>query len=172
MKKWVKDNPQAKAERRKMQRKTFRALWATEKDKDPAFGAVYEKKCRDHDARATEKDKDPAFGAVYEKKCRDHDARQKGAKTELVETLARNGRRSFLSLEKAVNNWCSYKTIERFLKSNLDFGYYSQNVRPLLSEGNRLKQVAFSKHVRNRWGLPEGMKILWTMRYYLTLILS
>ena len=67
---------------------------------------------------------------------------------------------------KALNNWCSAKTIERFLKSHPDYLTYSQNVRPLLSEGNRLKQVAFSKHVQNRWGLGEGKKILWTIRYF------
>jgi hypothetical protein len=64
-----------------------------------------------------------------------------------------------------MNQWCSISTIERFFKSQSDFQYYSQNVRPLLSEGNRLKQVAFSKHVQNRWGLGAGHKILWTMRY-------
>ncbi len=46
-----------------------------------------------------------------------------------------------------------------------DYHTYSQNIRPLLSEGNRMKQVEFSKHVRKRWGLPPGTKILWTMRY-------
>ena len=85
---------------------------------------------------ATEKEKDKAFGAGYDKN--------------------RNARRSYASLEKALNNWCSWKTIERFLKNNDDFTYYSQNVRPLLSEGNRLKQVGFSTHVHNRWGLAPG----------------
>jgi hypothetical protein len=111
-----------------------------------------------------EKAKDPKFGEVYEKKFRDHKKRQNGTKDDLVETLNRNGRRSYLHLEKAINGWCSYKTIERFLKANAHFHTYSQNVRPLLSEGNRIKQVAFSKHVRNRWGLGEGKKIQWTMR--------
>jgi hypothetical protein len=106
----------------------------------------------------TAKETDDSFGEVYEKKARDHNARHKGAKVELVDTLNRNGRRSFCALEKAINNWCSYKTIERFFKSQPDFDMYSQNVRPLLSEGNRQKQVAFSKHVRNRWGLGEGQK--------------
>jgi hypothetical protein len=89
---------------------------------------------------------------------------KKGAKTDWVDILNRNGRRSYTSLEKAMNNWCSAKTIERFLKSQPDYLIYSQNVRPLLSEGNRLKQVAFSKHVQDRWGLGAGKKILWTMR--------
>ena len=54
-----------------------------------------------------------------------HAARHKGTKDELVETLNRNAKRFFPSLEKAINNWCSYKTIERFLKSNSDFIQYS-----------------------------------------------
>ncbi len=119
-----------------MQRKKFRGMWDTEKLKDDKFGAAYEKKSRDHAVRQT------------------------GAKDEIVETLNRNGRRSYTSLEKAINSWCSHKTIERYLKSVEDYHTYSQNVRPLLSEGNRMKQV----HVRQRWGLPPGTKILWTMR--------
>ena len=129
MKKWIKQNPQANAARKAVARKRFRAAWDEEKAKDLKFGEMYEKKFRD-----------------YEK-------RQKGTKNELVNTLNRNGRRSYLHLEKAINGWCSYKTIERFLKSNEDYQTCSQNVRPLLSEGNRIKQVTFSKHVRNRWGL-------------------
>jgi hypothetical protein len=140
MKKWIKQNPQANAQRKAVARKNFRTVCAEEKAKDPKFGSMYKKKFRDHEKR------------------------QKGTKDELIDALNRNGRRSYLHLEKAINGWCSYKTIERFLKSNKDYQTYSQNVRPLLSEGNRMKQVTFSKHVRNRWGLGEGTKILWTMR--------
>jgi hypothetical protein len=113
MKKWLPKKTQANADRKSSQRKTFRKVWEAEKDKDPTFGAVFKKTSRDHNAR------------------------HKGAKVELIDTLNRNGRRSFCSLEKAINNWCSYKTIEWFLKSNADFETYSQNVRPLMSEGNR-----------------------------------
>jgi hypothetical protein len=123
-----------------MQRKTFRRQWDTEKEKDPEFGDVFEKKSRDHAARA------------------------KGAKEELVDILNRNARRSYSSLEKAINSWCSTRTIERWFKIHPDFTAYTQNIWPLLSEGNRLKQVSFSQHVRNRWGLGDGIKILWTMR--------
>jgi hypothetical protein len=128
MKLWKKNNLQASQTRTITQRKTFRKLWDTEKAKDAKFGEVYEKKSRDHAARA------------------------KRAKEELVDTLNRNARRSYSSLEKAINiSWCSTRTIERLFKSHADFTSYSQNIRPLLSEGNRLKQVDFSKHVRNRW---------------------
>jgi hypothetical protein len=127
--------------RQAMQREKLRGLWETEKANDPKFGAAYEKKSRDHAVRQT------------------------GAKDEIVDTLNRNGRRSDTSLQKAINSWCSYRTIERYRKSTEDYHTYSQNVRPLLLEGNRLKQVNFSKHVRNRWELPTGTKILWTMRY-------
>ena len=140
MTKWLEQNPQATKERKVEQRKKLRTKWDTEKLRDPKFGAAFEKKARDQAKR------------------------QEGAKGELVEILNRNARRSYASLEKAMNNWCSWKTIERFLKSNKDYLTYSQNIRPLLSEGNRLKQVSFSQHVHNRWGLAPGLKILWTMR--------
>jgi hypothetical protein len=105
-----------------------------------------------------EKSLDTSFGAPYEKKARDHAARQKGAKEEIKDNLNRNGRRSYASLEKAINQWCSKMTIVRYLKGNEDYITYSQNVRPLLSEGNRLKQVKFSEHVRNHWGLGPDKK--------------
>jgi hypothetical protein len=140
MKKWVLNNPEATSKRKANRRKWLRKQWDMEKEKDPKFGPAYEKRSRDHSER------------------------HHGAKNDLVELLNRNGRRSYTSLGKALNNWCSASTIERFLKSNPDYLTYSQNVRPLLSEGNRLKQVAFSKHVQDRWGLGAGKKILWTMR--------
>ena len=125
--------------------------------------AIERKRCR---AKwLMQKEKDPGFGEVFEKKARDHAKRHKGTKEEIKDTLNRNGRRSYASLEKAINNWCSSNTILRYLKSFDDYLTYSQNVRPLLSEGNRIKQVAFSTHVRNRWGLPPETKILWTMRW-------
>jgi hypothetical protein len=40
---------------------------------------------------------------------------------------------------------------------------YTKRIRPGLTEGNRAKQIEFSKHVHNRWGLPANCKILWTM---------
>jgi hypothetical protein len=140
MKTWMKSNPQASARRKADRRKWLRQNWDLEKEKDGEFGKGYDKKSRDHIAR------------------------QKGAKEELVSLLAQNGRRSYSALGKAMNMWCSISTIERFFKSQKDFQYYSQNVRPLLSEGNRQKQVAFAQHVHNRWGLGPGNKILWTMR--------
>ncbi len=143
MRKWLISNPEATKPRKAARRKWLRRKWDAEKAKDANFGAGYDKKARDHDKL------------------------QQGTKGELVEVMNRNARRSYASLEKALNNWCSWKTIERFLKSNNDFTSYSQNIRPLLSEGNRQRQATFSKHVHNRWGLAPGQNILWTMRYTL-----
>jgi hypothetical protein len=135
MKKWLANNPQTTVLRRQKRQAWLRKQWTEEKAKDPKFGAAYDKKNRDHNGR------------------------HKGAKGDLTEPLSRNGRRSYSSLGKALNNWCSTSTIERFLKSNADLQTYSQNVRPLLSEGNRVKQVTFSKHFQNRWGLGSGKKV-------------
>ena len=141
IKTWSRENPQASTKRKAERRKWLSKNWDIKKAQDPNFGKAYEKKGRDHEVR------------------------QKGAKEELLSLLKQNGRRSFSALGKAMNNWCSISTIENFFKMQPDFQYYSQNVRPLLSEGNRLKQVAFAKHVQHRWGLGNGHKILWTMRY-------
>jgi hypothetical protein len=86
------------------------------------------------------------LGSNMKKKC-EIKLLDKSIKTEIVATLNINAQRSYTSLEKAVNNWCSHKTIEIFLKGNSDFEAYSKNVRPLLSEGNRSKQVQFAQHV-------------------------
>jgi hypothetical protein len=51
MKQWIKQNPQANAQRKSVQRKRYRAVWPLEKEKDPTFGEVFEKKSRDHDRR-------------------------------------------------------------------------------------------------------------------------
>jgi hypothetical protein len=42
---------------------------------------------------------------------------------------------------------------------------YTKWIRPGLSESeaNRVKQIAFSKHIHNRWGLAKDSKVLWTM---------
>ena len=40
---------------------------------------------------------------------------------------------------------------------------YSKNVRPGLTDANRVKQVEFGKHVNAFWSLPAGTKVLWTM---------
>ena len=50
-----------------------------------------------------------------------------------------------------------------WLQEHETYRAYKKNTRPMLTEGNREKQVEFSKHVHNRWGLAKGTKILWTM---------
>ena len=67
---------------------------------------------------------------------------------------------SYRALSKHINDWCSPWAIEKWLKLHPTYNIYSKNIKPGLSEPNKVKQVTFSKHVRNRWGLPPG-KILW-----------
>ncbi len=71
MKKCVLKNPQASAKRKLTRRQWLRKQWDKEKEKDPDFGPAYEKRSRDHMER------------------------HKGAKSDLVELLTRNGRRSY-----------------------------------------------------------------------------
>jgi hypothetical protein len=57
---------------------------------------------------------------------------------------------------------CLRKT-DFLLKSQPDFCMYTKRIRPGLTEANRLKQIQFSKHVHDRWGVQGSRKILWTM---------
>ena len=40
---------------------------------------------------------------------------------------------------------------------------YEKNIKPGLTAANRVKQVAFAKHVHNKWGLDPARKVLWIM---------
>ncbi len=40
---------------------------------------------------------------------------------------------------------------------------YTKRIRPGLTKANRQKQIDFSLHVHNRWGVEGNRKILWTM---------
>ena len=51
----------------------------------------------------------------------------------------------------------------QWLKAKPDFCLYTKRIRPGLTEVNRQKQIAFSHHVHNRWGLGKDQNILWTM---------
>jgi len=59
--------------------------------------------------------------------------------------------------------WCSAKSIENWLKMNETYHMYDKNIKPGLTSANRVKQVEFSKHVHNKWGLDPDKKVLWIM---------
>ena len=40
---------------------------------------------------------------------------------------------------------------------------YDKNIKPGLTAANRAKQVLFSKHVHNKWGMDPSKKVLWVM---------
>ncbi len=74
-----------------------------------------------------------------------------------------NCSRSYASVAKHTGDWCCSQTIYNWLKAQPDFCMYTKRIRPGLTEVNRGKQIEFSKHVHNRWGLEGTRKILWTM---------
>jgi hypothetical protein len=100
---------------------------------------------------------------VYQKVTREKMALHGFIEEAIVNTLNKNNEQSFRELSKHVSGWCSYQTIERWLQSHESYASYSKNIKPGLTEGNRKKQVNFSKHVHNRWGLPAHTEILWCM---------
>jgi hypothetical protein len=68
-------------------------------------------------------------------------------------------------LSRYVNAWCTASTIEHWLKLHEDYYLYNKNIKPGLTAENKVKQVLFSQHVHNLWGLPKstGRKILLMM---------
>jgi hypothetical protein len=94
----------------------------------------------------------------YEKLARDNHARQPFMKEGLVDALQKkmggNCLRSYRSLEKVSDGWCSHVTIETWLKSQPTFATYSKKVRPGLTDINRQKQVALAHHVFSNWHFP------------------
>jgi hypothetical protein len=103
----------------------------------------------------------------FAKKARDQMAKQQYMKESITDALRRdkggNCSRSYSSLAKATGDWCNRSTILNWLKSKPDYCLYTKRIRPGLSGVNRLKQIDFSTHVRNKWGLVEDVKVLWTM---------
>jgi hypothetical protein len=110
----------------------------------------------------SEEEKEP-----YEKRARDQMAKQQFMKESITDALKKdeggNCSRSYSSLAKATSDWCNRSTIVNWLQSKPDYCLYTKRIRPGLSEANRLKQITFSTHVHNRWGLGENVKVLWTM---------
>jgi hypothetical protein len=100
----------------------------------------------------------------YERMDHEHDARQPFVGQDLIEALQGNGCRSYRQPPKHINGWCASSTVEIWLKSHTSYHIYTKNIKPGLSVENRAKQVAFSKHVHNKWGLGSDVKkVLWVM---------
>ena len=105
----------------------------------------------------------PDILEVYKKASREKMALHGFIEEAIVNTLNDNCEQSFRALAKHVSGWCSYHTIERWLKKHESYASYAKNIKPGLTEGNRVKQVNFAKRVHNRWGLAPHTKILWCM---------
>ena len=99
--------------------------------------------------------------SYYSRLAREHDERQPFIQQEILDALIEgHSCHSYRALSKHINDWCSPWAIETWLKTHPTYQIYSKNIKPGLSEPNKVKQVTFARHVRNRWGLPPG-KILW-----------
>ncbi len=127
--------------------------WTTYQTRHKHWGKVYD----DEIEQGTDMSR-------YERMEREHDARQPFVEQDLIEALQSNVCRSYRQLSKHINGWCCAGTVEIWLKNHTSYHLYAKNIKPGLSVENRAKQVAFSQHVHNKWGLgAEVKKILWVM---------
>ena len=100
----------------------------------------------------------------WQRLARKHDARHPHIKPELIDALEAHVCRSYRQLSQCVDGWCSTRTIERWLNSHPTFEVYKKNIKPGLTEVNKVKQVNFSDRVvDHRWYLSATTKILWAM---------
>ena len=97
---------------------------------------------------------------VYEKAARDHDRRQPYIATEIANALNR-GVRSYSQLVRSIDGWCGKKTIMKWLTKHDTFCMYYKHILPGLTKANSNKQIEFSMHVHDNWGLPRGQPYLW-----------
>ncbi len=97
----------------------------------------------------------------YDRMAKQHDARQPFIQEELIEGIKQYNCVSYRQLSGHINHWCQHYCIETWLKSHDTYSLYAKNIKPGLSPENQMKQVAFSRRVLHRWGLPSTEKILW-----------
>ena len=100
----------------------------------------------------------------WQRLAREHDARHPHIKPELIDASEAQVCQSYRQLSQCVDGWCSARTIERWLNSHPTFEVYKKNIKPGLTEVNKVKQVNFSvRVVDHRRYLSETTKILWIM---------
>lgn len=87
-------------------------------------------------------------------------AEQPYIRDRIIEALHANPSLDYDKIAGDIGEWCSSSTIQRFLAKHESYSTYVGRILPLLTKEQRDKQVAFSKHLCNNWGLPRG-KYLW-----------
>jgi hypothetical protein len=98
----------------------------------------------------------------YSRLERQHDSRQPFIEGELIDACIKTYNCvSYRQLAVQINNWCQHTCIAKWLNSHDTYSLYAKNIKPGLTAENQLKQVAFSRHVQDRWGLEPNTNILW-----------
>ena len=89
-------------------------------------------------------------------------SRQPFIESELIEAIKLYNCVTYRALARHINNWCQHTCIASWwLQAHDTYRLYAKNIKPGLTAENQIKQVAFSRHVMDRWGLGPNRKILW-----------
>jgi hypothetical protein len=106
---------------------------------------------------------------------KEHDQRQPFIQEDIVDALIMgNNCTSYRTLSRHIhiNGRCMPSTIEQWLRFHPTYQVYAKNIKPGLTEQNRGKQVIFSKHVHNRWGIIITTKKILVHRSNVKLVLN
>ena len=76
--------------------------------------------------------------------------RQLYIKDIIVDALFQQPQQPWISIELVINSWCSFITIEIFVKYFDSIGYYKERIITKLSPKQQKKHLEFSKLVHER----------------------
>ena len=96
----------------------------------------------------------------WEMERRKHLERQPHIKNEIIESIKKDPRRTWVGIEADINHWCSASCIRRWVTSWESFTTCTERIIPLLSSPQRQLHQEFAKLFIRNWGLGGGKWLL------------
>ena len=97
---------------------------------------------------------EPNLRDYWEALSRSKVARQPMIRDNIIEVMRANPAKSFEQIAQDIGNWCSVRTIVRWIVQHSGYATYAQRALPLLTALQKQKHVAFATRLRNNWHLP------------------
>ena len=96
---------------------------------------------------------EPELCNFWEAMSRSKVARQPHIRDNIIEVMRENHAKSFEQISHDIGNWCSVRTIVRWLSQHSGYSTYAQRALPLLTTVQKQKHVAFATRLQNNWNL-------------------
>jgi Transposase len=103
---------------------------------------------------------EPNLRKYWEALSRSKIARQPQIRDNIIEVMRANPAKSFDQIAQDIGDWCSARTIKRWIVQHSGYTTYAQRALPLLTAVQKQKHVEFATRLWNNWNLPR-QKVLW-----------